>query len=83
LEEDTNLTCGGAVNEPAGPTGDERVDAAMGLLERLDETPTAGHPAIYDDVHRRLQTALADTEAGAEPDTEAGGGDVSTISGAG
>jgi hypothetical protein len=39
-------------------TGDERVDAAMARLGELEATPLAEHPAIFQDVHRRLQDAL-------------------------
>lgn len=40
-------------------TGDERVDAALARLGELEETPPAAHPEIFQDVHRRLQDALA------------------------
>lgn len=40
-------------------TGDERVDAAMARLDELEDVPTASHPEIFQDVHRRLQDALA------------------------
>lgn len=39
-------------------TGDERVDAAMARLGELDGAPTASHPEIFQDVHRRLQETL-------------------------
>jgi hypothetical protein len=39
-------------------TGDERVDAAIARLGELDGAPTAAHPEIFQDVHRRLQEAL-------------------------
>jgi hypothetical protein len=39
-------------------TGDERVDAAMDRLGELAGAPTADHPEIFQDVHRRLQEAL-------------------------
>jgi hypothetical protein len=39
-------------------TGDDRVDAALARLGELDETPTAAHPEIFQDVHRRLQDTL-------------------------
>ena len=39
-------------------TGDERVDAAMARLGELAGVPTASHPEIFQDVHRRLQEAL-------------------------
>jgi hypothetical protein len=37
--------------------------AAASLLARASELPTAAHPDLYDDVHRCLQEALADTDA--------------------
>jgi hypothetical protein len=40
-------------------TGDERVDAAIARLGELEEARTAAHPEIFQDVHRRLQDALA------------------------
>lgn len=39
-------------------TGDERVDAAVARLGELDGAPTASHPEIFQDVHRRLQETL-------------------------
>ncbi len=43
-------------------TGDPRIDAATARLGDLAELPTSDHVAVYDDVHRRLQDALADAE---------------------
>ena len=43
-------------------TGDPRIDAATARLGDLADLPTADHVAVYDDVHRRLQDALADAE---------------------
>ena len=43
-------------------TGDARVDAATARLDELADLPTSDHVAVYDDVHRRLQDALADAE---------------------
>jgi len=40
-------------------TGDERVDAALARLGELEGAQTATHPEIFQDVHRRLQDALA------------------------
>jgi len=42
------------------PTGNEAVDAALERLRELPERPTDQHPELYDDVHQRLQAALAD-----------------------
>ena len=39
------------------------VAAALSLLARVGELPTAAHADVYDDVHRCLQEALADTDA--------------------
>lgn len=49
-----------AVASPWTPTGDVRVDSAVEMLANLRETPVADHQQIYEDVHRRLQQALAD-----------------------
>jgi hypothetical protein len=43
-------------------TGDARVDAATARLEEIPDLPTSDHVAVYDDVHRRLQDALADAD---------------------
>ena len=43
-------------------TGDARVDAATARLDELADLPTADHVPVYDDVHHRLQDALADTD---------------------
>ncbi|MBI1376196.1 MAG: hypothetical protein GC157_01725 [Frankiales bacterium] len=43
-------------------TGDARVDAATARLAEVAELPVADHVAVYDDVHRRLQDALADAD---------------------
>jgi hypothetical protein len=45
-------------------TGDERVDAAVAELDALDELPTAAHADVFEEVHRRLQGALADLDVG-------------------
>jgi hypothetical protein len=42
------------------PTGNAAVDAALQLLGELAERPTEQHPELYDEVHQRLQAALAD-----------------------
>lgn len=39
-------------------TGDERVDAALARLTALEQAPLTEHPAVFADVHRRLQEAL-------------------------
>ena len=42
------------------PTGDVRVDSAVELLSDIHDLPLHEHHAVYEDVHRRLQQALAD-----------------------
>ena len=42
------------------PTGDARVDAAVDLMSTVQDQPLAEHQAVYEDVHSRLQQALAD-----------------------
>ena len=44
------------------PTGEPRVDAALQRLQDISAAPVDEHVAIYDDVHRRLQDALADLD---------------------
>ena len=46
------------------PTGDARVDAAIDRLNAVRGTRTADHVAVYEDVHRQLQDALADLDGG-------------------
>jgi hypothetical protein len=50
-----------ALDEPP-VTGEARVDAATALLGELAGLPTSDHVAVYEDVHRRLQDALADAD---------------------
>jgi broad specificity phosphatase PhoE len=42
------------------PTGDADVDAALERLAEIPERATPEHAEVYEDVHRRLQAALAD-----------------------
>ncbi len=44
------------------PTGDPRVDAALERLSGVRNRPTAEHVEIYEDIHLRLQDALADID---------------------
>jgi len=56
---------GGDTEERRRPvTGNERVDAALIELDALDELPTSAHADVYEEVHRRLQGALADLDVG-------------------
>jgi hypothetical protein len=45
-------------------TGNDQVDAATALLADLQDQPTAEHADVFEDVHRRLQGALADLDGG-------------------
>ena len=45
-------------------TGQPRVDEALARLVDLDGRAVADHVEIYEDVHRRLQEALADLDGG-------------------
>jgi hypothetical protein len=47
---------------PTPGTGEPRVDAALDRLQDVAAAPVDEHIAIYDDVHRRLQDALADPD---------------------
>ncbi|WP_160147038.1 hypothetical protein [Thermomonospora echinospora] len=47
---------------PPDPTGDERVDAALGGLAGLAGAPVHGHVEIFEDVHRRLQDILTSVD---------------------
>jgi hypothetical protein len=49
--------------EPAA-TGEPQVDAALTRLQDVTNAPVEEHVAIYDEVHRRLQDALADPDGG-------------------
>jgi len=52
------------VREPfeIAETGDPRVDEAISGLAELSDLPTNEHVGVYDQVHRRLQDALADLD---------------------
>lgn len=51
---------------PAGSqrTGVDAVDVAVRRLGELADRPVAEHVDVLDDVHRRLQGALADLDEG-------------------
>jgi len=55
----------GPVEPVAAPrTGNAGVDEATARLDLLDELATAEHAEVFDEVHLRLQQALADLDAG-------------------
>ena len=43
-------------------TGDIRVDSALARLSDVQSLPTDEHSEVYEDVHQRLQDALADSQ---------------------
>lgn len=47
---------------PAGPppTGEPQVDEAIARLSELSGLPVAEHPAVFEDVHRRLAETLGE-----------------------
>ncbi len=64
---DADTAIESAIDEPGtwslpDATGVSSVDAAMAELGRLDELPTSEHVAVYEDLHRQLQDALADLD---------------------
>jgi hypothetical protein len=50
----------GAAAAPS--TGNARVDAATALLADLDVRPTSEHAPVFEEVHQRLHSALADLD---------------------
>jgi hypothetical protein len=45
-------------------TGDARVDEVLARLGGIENQPTSEHVAVYDEVHRGLQDALANLDQG-------------------
>ena len=41
---------------------EQAVEAAIALLDQLDERPVADHVEVFDAVHRALQDALAELD---------------------
>lgn len=50
-----------AVSRQVEPTSDMRVDSALARMQDVSTLPTEEHIEIFDEVHRRLQDALADS----------------------
>ena len=46
------------------PTGDDRVDAAVGGLGRLTGRPVDEHVAVLEEVHGRLRDILGEVNEG-------------------
>lgn len=47
---------------PPEPTGEEKVDAALGRLAELARLPVSEHVAVFEDVHRRVQDVLTSVD---------------------
>jgi hypothetical protein len=45
-------------------TGESKVDEALARLDELAELPVAEHPAVFEQVHRRLREVLGELDAG-------------------
>ena len=56
---------GGTEDEPG--TGNERVDAALRLLDRLPGLPVSEHPQLFEQVHAQLSEVLGELESGSVP----------------
>ena len=58
---------GDAPQPPGGlpPTGDDRVDAALAGLGRLQGTPADDHVAVLEEVHGQLRDILGEIGEGA------------------
>ena len=48
-------------------TGNERVDAALRLLDRLPGLPVSEHPQLFEQVHAQLSEVLGELESGSMP----------------
>ncbi len=53
----------GAAPERAA-TGEARVDAALAGLDDLPVLPVTEHPAVFEQVHRRLREVLGELDTG-------------------
>jgi hypothetical protein len=52
---------------PQPPTGDPRVDAALGALSALDDLPVDRHAAVFEAAHDRLREVLTDAGTAGSP----------------
>ena len=46
-------------------TGESRVDEALAKLDELAGLPVTEHPAVFEQVHRRLREVLGELDSGA------------------
>jgi hypothetical protein len=45
-------------------TGESRVDEALAKLDELAGLPVTEHPAVFEQVHRRLREVLGELDSG-------------------
>jgi hypothetical protein len=45
-------------------TGESRVDEALAKLDELAGLPVTDHPAVFEQVHRRLREVLGELDSG-------------------
>jgi hypothetical protein len=45
-------------------TGENRVDEALAKLDELAGLPVTEHPAVFEQVHRRLREVLGELDSG-------------------
>jgi hypothetical protein len=62
--EQVSVAPDGDANAGAAATGDSKVDEALARLRELDSLPAAEQVPVLEDIHRRLQDALADLDEG-------------------
>jgi hypothetical protein len=54
----------GTTPQSAAPTGDPRVDQALGRLGELADLPLPGHAAVFEHIHAELTGALGTLDSG-------------------
>lgn len=54
-------------------TGENRVDEALAKLDELAGLPVTEHPAVFEQVHRRLREVLGELDSGELDSGEPGG----------
>jgi hypothetical protein len=60
LAADSQAPAAAAASAPG--TGDQRVDAALRLLDRLAELPVGEHAPVFERVHAELTEVLGDLD---------------------
>jgi hypothetical protein len=52
------------VSQGRPATGENRVDEALARLDELAALPVTEHPAVFEQVHRRLREVLGELDSG-------------------